>query len=177
MNALLLDSSDKNLTVALAMDGKIDEISYPAWQRQSELMVQEIDNLFARNGFDKKDLDCVVCSRGPGSYTGVRIALSIAKTIVFALHIPLYLASSLEVLKDGDKPSICLMNARAKRSYIRLCNATDFKGQDEIKTNAEVLEFIAKHPDFSVCGDVSYLGISAPTGLAAEIKRSFARNH
>ena len=163
MNALLLDSSDKNLTVALAMDGKIDEISYPAWQRQSELMVREIDNLFVRDGFDKKDLDCVVCSRGPGSYTGVRIALSIAKTIVFALRIPLYLASSLEVLKDGDKPSICLMNARAKRSYIRLCNATDFKGQDEIKTNAEVLEFIAKHPDFSVCGDVSYLGISAPT--------------
>src|SRR5574344_383746 len=107
MYSLLLDSSNRNLTVGLALDHKlVDEISYDAWQKQSELLVDEIDKIFKKHGIDKKAIGEVVVSKGPGSYTGVRISMAVAKTIVFALQVPLYLVSSLEVNKDGDKPTI-----------------------------------------------------------------------
>lgn len=65
MIALLLDSSDKNLTVGLRGEKVSDAISYEAWQRQSELMVEEIKHLLERNRVAKEDLSCVVASKGP----------------------------------------------------------------------------------------------------------------
>ena len=119
MLSLLLDSSNSALAVGLAEDGKlVDEIQYEANQRQSEVMVDEIAKLFDKHNVTKKDLSGVVVTKGPGSYTGVRIALTVAKTVAFAWNTPLFLVSSVEALKDGDKPSICLSNARSKRSYI-----------------------------------------------------------
>ena len=91
MYQLLLDSSNIYLSVGLAKDGKVvDSIFYNAWQRQSELMVTEVDNILKRNNIDKKELDAVVVGIGPGSYTGVRIGVTIAKTIAYALKIKVY---------------------------------------------------------------------------------------
>ena len=96
MYQLLLDSSNIYLAVGLSKDKKVvDSIFYNAWQRQSELMVMEIDNILKRNKVDKKDLDTVVVGIGPGSYTGVRIGVTIAKTIAYALKIRMYAVSSL----------------------------------------------------------------------------------
>lgn len=179
MYALLLDSSDKNLTVGLSQDGKaIDSIEYEAWQKQSEFMIQEVKNLLARHGLSRGDIGAVVCGKGPGSYTGVRIAMTIAKTIVFALGIPLYLASSLEILSDPIKPSICLMNARGKRSYMGVYERGRVLLKDCIKDNAEVLAYIEEHPDYAVCGDTGYLGIdSAPSDAVAALARCLDDAH
>lgn len=164
MYALLLDSSDKNLTVGLSCDGKvIDVISYEAWQKQSEFMIQEIKNLMVKHNLTRNDFNAVVCSKGPGSYTGVRIAMTIAKTIVFALNIPLYLVSSLEVLANFEKPSICLMNARGKRSYVGVYEKSNVLMADCIKENSDVLAYIAQHPEYVVCGDTGYLGVEGFT--------------
>ena len=157
---LLLDSSDKFLNVGLSKDGTVfDSISYEAWQKQSEFMVQEIKKILDRNGLDRNDLDGVVCARGPGSYTGVRISLSIAKTIAFALQKPLYLVSSLECFRCKNHPTICLMNARSKRSYFAVYEGPNALVSDCILTNDEVLSYIIDHKDYRISGDLSYLGI------------------
>lgn len=158
--ALLLDSSEKNLTVGISQEGKvIDFVSYESWQRQSELMVKEIDDILKRNKLTRVDICCVSCSKGPGSYTGVRIALTIAKTVAFALSAPLYLSSSLEVLKKGDEPSLCLSNARGKRSYFGVYAHGECLVPDCIKDNSEVLAYLQEHPELTPCGDLAYLGL------------------
>lgn len=173
MVTLLLDSSEATLLVALSKDKKVfDEICYPAWQRQSELMILEIDNILKRNSLTRKDIGAVVCAKGPGSYTGVRISMTIAKTICFALRVPLYLASSLEILADGDKPSICLSNARSKRSYMGVYENGKALQEDSIQENSDVLEYIASHPDYSICGNLSYLGFEGKKLRMAEILAS-----
>ena len=107
MYTILLDSSDCNLAVGLAKDHQlIDFIQYEAWQRQSELMIVELEKILKRNNVTREDIDSVMCGIGPGSYTGVRISLTIAKVMALALNIPLYLVSSLQILKDGNNPSI-----------------------------------------------------------------------
>ena len=96
MYSLLLDSANRDLNVGLAKDNQIiDRISYQAWQRQSELMAVEVDAILKRNNISAKDIGEVVVTIGPGSYTGIRIALTIAKTLAFALDIKIFAVSSL----------------------------------------------------------------------------------
>ena len=159
MYQLLLDSANKLLVVGLAKDAKvIDETIYEAWQRQSEMMVPEIDAIMKRNNIVKEDLNAIVVGNGPGSYTGIRIALTIAKTMAYALHIPLYTVSSLSLFKDEKEPTICLLNARSGRSYIGVYHADKVLLEDQIFDNDKVKEYIANHPDYLISGECDHLG-------------------
>ena len=160
MITVLLDSSNTNLSVGVARDNLLLEcISYEAWQRQSEYMILELDKLFTKYGITKDDISDVIVAKGPGSYTGVRIAITIAKTIATALDAKLYAVSSLRVLKDGVQPSICLINARSGRSYISVYEGLKTLLEDQIMKNEDVLKYIENHPEYSVCGETKYLGI------------------
>ena len=159
MYQLLLDSSNMYLSVGLAKDGKVvDSIFYNAWQRQSEVMVAEIDNILKRNNIDKKDLDAIVVGIGPGSYTGVRIAVTIAKTIAYALNIRIYAKSSLSLLAINNEPTICLFNARSGRSYFAVYQGKNKIEDDTIITNEEVLDYVARHPNYKISGDTTQIG-------------------
>lgn len=162
MYQLLLDSSNIYLSVGLKKDGKvIDSIFYNAWQRQSELMVTEIDNILKRNNVNKEELDAVVVGIGPGSYTGVRIGVTIAKTIAYALKIKVYAKSSLSLLKIKDEPTICLFNARSGRSYFAVYQGNKVIENDTVITNDEVISYIKEHPDYKICGDTAQIGMES----------------
>lgn len=162
MFQLLLDSSNKFLSVGLAKDGKVvDKICYEAWQRQSEMMVTEIDNILKRNNVDKKDLDAVVVGVGPGSYTGVRIGVTVAKTIAYSLKIKLIAKSSLSLLKHRDFPTICVFNARSGRTYFGVYEGEKVLVKDCVIENEKVLEYIHAHPDYIVNGDTYQLGLES----------------
>ena len=162
MYTVLLDSSNTNLSVGLARDNLLLEcISYEAWQRQSEYMIPELNKLLEKYEVNRNEIDAVMVAKGPGSYTGVRIAITIAKTIAVALGCKLYPVSSLRVQKDGKNPSICLINARSGRSYVGVYEGEKVLLEDQIMKNDEVLAYITDHPSYSVCGDVKYLGLEA----------------
>ena len=163
MYSLLLDSANRDLNVGLVQDGVImDRISYQAWQRQSELMVKEVDNILRRNNLAAKDIGEVVVTIGPGSYTGIRIALTIAKTLAFALDIKIYAVSSLISQKAPHQPTISVINARSNRSYVAIY---DGDGQvlviEKVWPNDELIAWIKGNADFIVSGDAKYLGIDA----------------
>ena len=160
MITVLLDSSNTNLSVGVAKDNLLlDWISYEAWQRQSEYMILELDKLFKKHNIKREDISDVVVAKGPGSYTGVRIAITIAKTMATALNVKLYAVSSLRVQKARKSPSICLINARSGRSYIGVYQDKETILDDQIMKNEDVLNYIKDHPNYSVCGDTKYLGI------------------
>ena len=160
MYTVLLDSSNTNLSVGLAKDNLLlESISYEAWQRQSEYMILELNKLLDKYIVKREEIDSVVVANGPGSYTGVRIAITIAKTMAVALDAKLYPVSSLRVQKDGKNPSICLINARSGRSYIGVYKGNETLLPDQIMKNEDVLNYIKDNPSFSVCGDAKYLGI------------------
>lgn len=161
MVTVLLDSSFRGLAVGIANEEKIvDQISYDAWQRQSELLVPELDNLLKRNHLSRTDIQDVLVTMGPGSYTGVRIALTVAKVLSFALNVPLFAVSSLQVLKNGDEPTIVIINARSGRSYVGVYQGAKTLLADCVMTNAEVLDYIQSHPDYRIGGDAAHLGLT-----------------
>lgn len=160
MISILLDTSNTNLSVGIAKDHElIGEVNYEAWQRQSEFLIQEIDNLMVKLGLNRSEIDEVIVSKGPGSYTGVRVAMTVAKVMAFALKKPLCLVSSLEAYKAKEGRSVCLMNARSKRSYIGVYSQNEVILSDTIMDNEQVKIYLAAHPDYKVCGDVSYLSL------------------
>ena len=160
MFSILLDSSNTSLTVGLAKDDVLlESISYEAWQTQSEHMIPELDKLLDKYNVERNQISDVVVAIGPGSYTGVRIAITIAKTIAAVLPVKVYVISSLRCQKDGKNPSICVINARSGRSYFGVYEDDKVLVEDQILTNDKVQEYIAKHKDFVVCGNALYLGV------------------
>ena len=159
MVTVLLDSSNTNLSVGIARDNLLlDYVSYEAWQRQSEFMIVELNKLLEKHNIKKEEITDVIVAKGPGSYTGVRIAITIAKTIAVALDAKLYAVSSLRVQKDGAVPSICVINARSNRSYVGVYQDQEIIVNDCIMKNDEVLDYINAHPDYTLCGEAAYLG-------------------
>ncbi len=157
---ILLDSSSTDLAVGIALDDKlVKETIYPAWQKQSEYMVNEIDILMKDLSITKDDIKDVIVATGPASYTGVRIALTIAKTIYLCTNCDVYAVSSLQILKCENKKSICLINARSDRSYFGVYEGNKVIEKDQILPNDEVRDYINSHPDYVVCGDTKYLDI------------------
>ena len=161
MFTILLDSSNTSLTVGLAKDDiLLESISYEAWQTQSEHMIPELDKLLDKYEVARNQISDVVVAIGPGSYTGVRIAITIAKTIAAVLPVKVYTISSLRCQKDGKNPSICVINARSGRSYFGVYEDDKVLVEDMILTNDKVQEYINEHPDFVVCGNATYLGVN-----------------
>ena len=162
MKTLLLDSSNTDLSIGICIDNEMKYVcSYSCWQRQSELMIPELEKGLKEVGISLKDFDEIVCGVGPGSYTGVRIALTIAKTICTLTNTKLKLVSSLRIMGDRNSKYIALVNARSQRSYIGVYNKDEVVVPDTVMTNMEVKEFINNHPDFEVIGECAYIEISA----------------
>lgn len=160
MVVIFLDSSSSYLSIGLARAGVLFDVFHqPAWQHQSEMMVDEIDKMLKRNNLGREDLSSVAVGIGPGSYTGVRIALTVAKVMAVALKIPLVPLSSLHILADENRPSICLINARSQRSYFGVYRGFAAEIDDVILTNDEVKTFIDEHPEYIVCGEAKQLGL------------------
>lgn len=99
MLILGIDTSTHICSVALALNGTtLDCIENTAGQAHASLITIQIQEILRRNQYNMQQLHAVAVSQGPGSYTGLRIGVSAAKGICYALNIPLIAVSTLEAL-------------------------------------------------------------------------------
>lgn len=94
-----IDTANTPLSVAIVKDGQLlaEENTSMAINHSLRAM-PAIEELFTKVGIVPADIDAIAVSEGPGSYTGVRIGVTIAKTLAWTLQKPLYGLSSLKVL-------------------------------------------------------------------------------
>jgi tRNA threonylcarbamoyladenosine biosynthesis protein TsaB len=96
---LVIETSTEICSVALTVDGLLtDVIESREGQNHARLVTVFAEELLKRNGVNPADLAAVAVSKGPGSYTGLRIGVSTAKGICFARHIPLIAIGTLEAM-------------------------------------------------------------------------------
>ena len=96
---LNIDTSQDAACVSLATDGAVISAITNETQKDHAAWIHEaIDKLFTTTGHHSNDLASIGVSNGPGSYTGLRIGLSTAKGLCYALKIPLITAGTLQVL-------------------------------------------------------------------------------
>ncbi len=120
---LNIETATKNCSVALAKEGKtilFKEIAEEGYSHAERLHVF-IDEIIKEAGITFQDIAAIAVSQGPGSYTGLRIGVSAAKGLCFALDIPLIAVDTLQVLASQAKVScgfiIPMLDARRMEVY------------------------------------------------------------
>jgi len=129
MNLLAIETSEAACSAAIWSNGDVIEKYREQPRGHSELLLPMIDTLMSESGISKKQLDAIAFGRGPGSFTGVRIAAAVTQGISFGLDIPVMPVSSLQALAQGvcrtsDHQQVAAaFDARMNEVYWALCSA------------------------------------------------------
>lgn len=117
MITLCMDTSHKFLAVSLIRDDQvIASVQEDCWKKQSEYIFPVITKMMEENHIMPEEIGSVVITKGPGSFTGVRIAMTIAKVFCAMAEKPLYTLETLQ-LYAGKEDCTVLLDARGKRAY------------------------------------------------------------
>lgn len=99
MYTLLIDTHMSNVVIVLFKDGKVvNKINEFSNQSHSVITMNSIKAILDNSGINVNDVGSIIVVNGPGSFTGVRIGVTIAKTISYCLNLPIRVISSLEVI-------------------------------------------------------------------------------
>jgi len=119
MNILALDTSTEYCSVALWQDGAIIDRCEQVGQKHSERLIEMIDVLLKDAGVKIKQLDGIAFGKGPGSFTGVRIACGATQGLALGANLPVVGVCTLEALAESSGKSrvIAVLDARMGEVY------------------------------------------------------------
>ncbi len=139
---LCIETATTNCSVALSKDGKLiqSKEDYNTSYSHAELLHVFIEEVLQQAGVALKELDAIAVSKGPGSYTGLRIGVSAAKGLCYALGIPLIAIPTLTALAHQVQENgliIPMLDARRMEVYSAIF---DQQHQQQRATQAQILE-------------------------------------
>lgn len=158
MISLCMDSAYKQLVLGLYKDQELlAGISLEAFKKQSETIFVELNRLLKETNLDYKDIDRVIITKGPGSYTGIRIAMTIAKVLCSQMHKELYTISTMQLYAGIEKQANVILDARSQRAYVAHVEDGQIQGNIQVLTLDEVKKFIETNPGI-LLGDADLMG-------------------
>ena len=101
MRLLAFETATEACSVAVYVDGQVHARHAIAPRRHAELALPWADALLAEAGVARSMLDAVACGRGPGAFTGVRLAIALTQGIALGLDLPVVGVSTLAALAQG----------------------------------------------------------------------------
>ena len=157
---LCLETSTTNCSVAIAVDGEIIALQEDNNNKYShaEKLHSFIDQVLAESGTLKSSLQAIAVSKGPGSYTGLRIGVSAAKGLCFAMDVPLIAIPTLEalahqaVIENGC--IISMLDARRLEVYAAVFSSDNNQIRE---TKAEILDENS-YDDYLKTNKVCFIG-------------------
>jgi tRNA threonylcarbamoyladenosine biosynthesis protein TsaB len=175
MKLLAMDTSTEACSVALWIDGEVRERFEIAPRRHTELVLPWADELLAQAGLAKSQLDAIAVGRGPGAFTGVRLAVALAQGMALALDIPVVPVSTLAALamqvKFSPSPAnagegwgeganvLAAIDARMGEIYFGVFH----RCENDVRSLGKEWIATADDPQLSIAGEWHGLG----TGFAA----------
>lgn len=154
MITLCMDTSHIFLCIGLIKDDTvIARYQEKCWKKQSETIFPELIRLMDDCSLKPEDIDQIVITDGPGSYTGIRIAMTIAKVFCALKDVPLYTIHSLQ-LYAGMNDCRVVLDARGKRVYTCRYHA----GEECEAPSVKAVEELEIADDETVVGDGALAG-------------------
>jgi tRNA threonylcarbamoyladenosine biosynthesis protein TsaB len=124
MRLLAIDSATESSSVALLADGRLTERHGEPGGQQSAALLPMVHALLAEAGLRLRDLDALVVGRGPGSFTGVRLAVGVAQGLALGAGLPIVPVSDLAMLAQppvntdvASLPVVACLDARMDEVY------------------------------------------------------------
>ncbi|MBP5678965.1 MAG: tRNA (adenosine(37)-N6)-threonylcarbamoyltransferase complex dimerization subunit type 1 TsaB [Bacilli bacterium] len=126
MRILYIDTSSSYLYSAIIENQKcIASVQEEYGQSLSEIALPKIVEMFDKNNLSPKDVDKIMVVNGPGSFTGIRIGITIAKVYAWSLQLPITTITSLEAMAISSKEEkihVPMLNARRGYVYAAIYN-------------------------------------------------------
>ncbi|WP_332248026.1 tRNA (adenosine(37)-N6)-threonylcarbamoyltransferase complex dimerization subunit type 1 TsaB [Legionella tunisiensis] len=142
-----IDTSTEKASVALTLNGDIRCEEQEVQRQHARMLLPMIDRLLADSGACLNQLDAIVYGCGPGSFTGLRIACSVAKGLAYSHDLPLFPVSSLAAIANevrvqnqlaNDAAILAVLDARMNQLYWA-CFAGDAKeGAEQVCHAADI---------------------------------------
>ncbi len=149
MNILSVDTSTSVLSIALKTDSSYEERTVNGNFSPSENLMGEIKSLLSRAGLTLSDLDLLVCTKGPGSFTGLRIAMAMLKGINLSTDAPLVSVPTLTAVERTVErlwkgPVVSILDAKKKKYYYRISEDGQILIPDRDETVENIVEEVKK---------------------------------
>ncbi|MCI6745713.1 MAG: tRNA (adenosine(37)-N6)-threonylcarbamoyltransferase complex dimerization subunit type 1 TsaB [Stecheria intestinalis] len=181
MITLCMDTSTQYLVIALIRDDQIvAKFQEKCWKKQSEELFPRLMDLMKEAGLEPEDIGQVVVSEGPGSYTGVRIAMTVAKVFCAMRNLPIATVGTLQLFAGMEPRARVVLDARGGRVYTAvyeygvLSGTVEAKPCEEVK--AEILEAETVIGDGSLVGIEDHIPDLAENFLALKDQWKYAEN-
>ncbi|MEE3342541.1 MAG: tRNA (adenosine(37)-N6)-threonylcarbamoyltransferase complex dimerization subunit type 1 TsaB [Bacilli bacterium] len=157
MISLFIDTSSFDVSIAIVKDNKIlASICDSIPNEHSIYVTSYLDDVIKEAGIDKKDIDKIMVVNGPGSFTGLRIGVTIAKVFAYLLEKKVICVSSLKMRALSVKHDYCLtlINARNDNYYLALYDKDNNEVVDpKFGNKGEVLDIISKYQPICIADD------------------------
>lgn len=117
MITLCMDTSHVFLVLGIIKDDKVvAKVQLNCWKKQSEELFPELTKMMESVNLQPEDIDAIVITEGPGSYTGVRIAMTVAKVFCAMKEKPIYTIGTLQLYAGCERCRV-ILDARGERVY------------------------------------------------------------
>ncbi len=140
MNILSIECTHAALSAAVKKDDLITELKSADWRKAAEALVPLIEAVMAKSALEKCDLDGIAISSGPGSFTSLRIGMSIAKGIAYGIGIPLIAVPTMPAMAASflsEKGKVmAVIQARKGEYYFAVYSSEELSSgvwHDEVK--------------------------------------------
>ncbi|AWW34671.1 tRNA (adenosine(37)-N6)-threonylcarbamoyltransferase complex dimerization subunit type 1 TsaB [Mannheimia varigena] len=120
---LALDTATEACSVALLHNGKISTLDEISPRSHTQRILPMVDELLTQANIQIKDVNYLVFGRGPGSFTGVRVGVSVAQGLAMGANLPVVAVSNLKAMAEeayqklGAEKVIALIDARMNEVY------------------------------------------------------------
>lgn len=174
MNILSLDTSTPVLSLSLRTSSSYEERKIIGNFSHSENLLGEIKSMTGRAGIELKDLELLICTKGPGSFTGLRVGMAGLKGISLATSSPLVSVPTLMVIEESVKslwrgPILSVIDAKKKKFYFRLSNQGEVIVSDRDGNPEDAIESIKDLKNVLVTGPDAALFASKLLSLDPEL--------
>lgn len=158
MIRLLMDTSNQYLMVSLYEDDNcLETIQELGSKKQSENAIPYLEKLLKKYNKELLDIDEMIITKGPGSYTGVRVAMTIAKTLSVVSPVKIKAISSLAAYA-GMKKCVSVIDARSHKVFVCVYENGQALIEEQLISIYDFDFFMKDYEDFMVVGQTSVIG-------------------
>ena len=158
MTSLIMDTSNQYLLVALYEDGHcLESIQEMGSKRQSENAIPYLETLLKKYHKELLEIDEMIITRGPGSYTGERVAMTIAKTLSVIAPIQIKAISSLAAYA-GLKRCVSVIDARSQKVFVCAYDNGKALMKEQLISISDFPSLMKDYKDFLVVGQSNIVG-------------------